>query len=92
MTSGGQDGKAPVTFGIIGTANGTKIAANYQAPNVAQALTGQGILLEATMENPSTPILLGQSGFDPLPFDADANAHLVGQAAGHRRPEGQRLR
>ena len=74
VTSGGQDGKAPVTFGIIGTANGTKIAANYQAPNVAQALTGQGILLEATMENPSTPVLLGQIGFDPLPFDVDTNA------------------
>lgn len=74
VTSGGQDGKAPVTFGIIGTANGTKIAANYQALNIAQALAGQGILLEATMENPLAPVLLGQIGFDPLPFDADANA------------------
>ncbi len=76
LTAGSQDGKAPVTFGIVGTANGTKIAANYQAPDIAQALAGQGILLEATMENPSTPILLGQIGFDPLPFDADENAIL----------------
>lgn len=76
LTSGGQDGKAPVTFGIVGRANGTRIAANYQAPSIAQALTGQGITLEATMENPSMPILLGQVGFDPLPFDADNNALL----------------
>ncbi|WP_455271119.1 AsmA family protein [Rhizobium herbae] len=76
LSAGSQDGKAPVTFGIIGSANGTKIAANYQAPDIAQALAGQGILLEATMENPSTPILLGQIGFDPLPFDADENAIL----------------
>ena len=76
LSTGSQDGKAPVTFGIIGSANGTKIAANYQAPDIAQALTGQGILLEATMENPSAPVLLGQVGFDPLPFDADENAIL----------------
>ncbi|KQY27262.1 AsmA-like C-terminal region-containing protein [Rhizobium sp. Root482] len=73
LTAGGPDGKAPVTFGIVGTANGTKIAANYQAPDLAQALKGQGLSLEATLENPSTPILLGQAGFDPLPFDADPN-------------------
>lgn len=76
LSTGSQDGKAPVTFGIIGSANGTKIAANYQAPDIAQALAGQGILLEATMENPSAPVLLGQVGFDPLPFDADENAIL----------------
>jgi uncharacterized protein involved in outer membrane biogenesis len=76
LSSGSQDGKAPVTFGIIGSANGTKIAANYQAPDITQALAGQGILLEATMENPSAPVLLGQVGFDPLPFDADENAIL----------------
>jgi hypothetical protein len=76
LSAGSQDGKAPVTFGIIGSANGTKIAANYQAPDIAQALAGQGILLEATMENPSAPVLLGQVGFDPLPFDADENAIL----------------
>lgn len=76
LSAGSQDGKAPVTFGIIGSANGTKIAANYQAPDIGQALAGQGILLEATMENPSTPVLLGQIGFDPLPFDADENAIL----------------
>ena len=74
LTAGGQDGKALMTFGVVGTANGTKIAANYQAPSIAQALAGQAILLEATMENPSPPVLLGQIGLDPLPFDADANA------------------
>ncbi|WP_275783423.1 AsmA family protein [Pararhizobium gei] len=74
LTSGGQDGKAPFTFGVIGAANGTKIAANYQAPSLAQAIQGAGIMVEATMENPSTPILLGQLGFEPLPFDADENA------------------
>ncbi len=76
LTAGSKDGNALVTFGVLGTANGTNIAANYQAPDVAQALAGQGILLEATLENQSTPILLGQTGFDPLPFDADANGIL----------------
>lgn len=76
LTAGGQEGKAPASFGMVGTANGSKIAANFQAPSVAQALTGDGITLEATLENPSTPVLLGQAGLDPLPFEADANGVL----------------
>ncbi|MCA1444449.1 AsmA family protein, partial [Ensifer sp. IC4062] len=42
LTAGSNEGSAPVTFGVIGTANGSKIAASYQAPDVAQALTGKG--------------------------------------------------
>lgn len=77
LTAGSNEGNAPVTFGVIGTANGSKIAASYQAPDVAQALTGKGMLLEATLENPQTVVLVGQAGFDPLPFDADANGILA---------------
>jgi hypothetical protein len=77
LTAGSKEGNAPVTFGVIGTANGSKIAASYQAPDVAQALAGRSMLLEATLENPRTPVLLGQAGLDPLPFDADANAILA---------------
>ncbi|PDT54584.1 MULTISPECIES: AsmA-like C-terminal region-containing protein [Sinorhizobium] len=77
LTAGSKEGNAPFTFGVIGTANGGKIAASYQAPDVAQALAGKGILLEATLENPQTPVLLGQAGLDPLPFDADANGILA---------------
>ncbi|MDQ0320888.1 uncharacterized protein involved in outer membrane biogenesis [Pararhizobium capsulatum DSM 1112] len=76
LTAGGQEGKAPAAFGVVGTSNGSKIAANYQAPSIAQALSGDGIMLEATLENPSTPLLLGQAGLDPLPFDAEANGVL----------------
>jgi hypothetical protein len=76
LTAGNKEGNAPATFGIFGTANGTKIAASYQAPDIAQALTGKAMLLEATLENPETRLLLGQTGFDPLPFDADANGIL----------------
>lgn len=76
LTAGNKEGNAPATFGIFGTANGTKIAASYQAPDMVQALTGKAILLEATLENPETRLLLGQTGFDPLPFDADANGIL----------------
>lgn len=76
LTAGSKDGNAPVTFGVIGTANGSKIAASYQAPDVAQALSGRSMLLEATLENPRTPVLLGQAGLDPLPFDADSNGIL----------------
>ncbi len=82
LTAGGQEGKAPAAFGIVGTANGSKIAANYRAPSIAQALSGDGIMLEATLENPSTPVLLGQAGFDPLPFDAEANGVLALQLQG----------
>ncbi|MBP2236929.1 uncharacterized protein involved in outer membrane biogenesis [Sinorhizobium kostiense] len=77
LTAGNKDGNAPVTFGVIGTANGGKIAASYQAPDLAQALAGRNMLLEATLENPRTPILLGQAGLDPLPFEADANGILA---------------
>ncbi|MBB4185552.1 uncharacterized protein involved in outer membrane biogenesis [Sinorhizobium terangae] len=77
LTAGSNEGSAPVTFGVIGTANGSKIAASYQAPDVAQALTGKGMLLEATLENPQTVVLVGQAGFDPLPFDADPNGILA---------------
>lgn len=76
LTAGNKEGNAPATFGIFGTANGTKIAASYQAPDMVQALTGKAMLLEATLENPETRLLLGQTGFDPLPFDADANGIL----------------
>ncbi len=76
LTAGNKEGNAPATFGIFGAANGTKIAASYQAPDMAQALTGKAMLLEATLENPETRLLLGQTGFDPLPFDADANGIL----------------
>ncbi|MEY9780717.1 AsmA family protein [Sinorhizobium fredii] len=77
LTAGSKEGSAPSTFGVIGTANGGKIAASYQAPDVAQALAGKGMLLEATLENPQTAVLLGQAGLDPLPFDADANGILA---------------
>lgn len=77
LTAGSKEGNAPFTFGVIGTANGGKIAASYQAPDVAQALAGKGMLLEATLENPQTAVLLGQAGLDPLPFDADANGILA---------------
>ncbi|PYE37366.1 AsmA-like protein [Rhizobium sp. PP-F2F-G38] len=76
LTAGSREGDAPVTFGIVGTAGGSRVAANYQAPTIAQALAGQGIFLEATLENPSSLVLLGQAGFDPLPFDTDANGLL----------------
>ncbi|QGJ74823.1 AsmA family protein [Sinorhizobium meliloti] len=77
LTAGNKEGNAPFTFGVIGTANGGKIAASYQAPDLAQALAGQGMLLEATLENPQTSVLLGQAGLDPLPFEADANGILA---------------
>jgi uncharacterized protein involved in outer membrane biogenesis len=76
LTAGSREGDAPVTFGIVGTAGGSRVAANYQAPTIAQAVAGQGIFLEATLENPSSLVLLGQAGFDPLPFDTDANGLL----------------
>ncbi|MDX0762140.1 AsmA family protein [Sinorhizobium medicae] len=77
LTAGNKEGNAPVTFGVIGTASGGRIAGSYQAPDVAQALSGQGMLLEATLENPRTAVLLGQAGLDPLPFEADANGILA---------------
>ena len=77
LTAGSKEGNAPVTFGVIGTANGGKIAASYQAPDIGQALAGRGMLLDATLENPQTSVLLGQAGLDPLPFDADANGILA---------------
>lgn len=77
LTAGSKEGNAPFTFGVIGTANGGKIAASYQAPDVGQALAGKGMLLEATLENPQTAVLLGQAGLDPLPFDADVNGILA---------------
>lgn len=76
LTAGGNNGTAPVIFGVIGTAGGSRVAINYQAPSLSQAATGQGILLEATLENPSSLVLIGQAGFDPLPFDTDANGLL----------------
>ncbi|HXV31106.1 MAG TPA: AsmA family protein, partial [Sinorhizobium sp.] len=77
LTAGSKDGNAPVTFGVFGTANGSKIAASYQAPDIAQALAARSMLFEATLENPKTPVLLGQAGLDPLPFEADTNGILA---------------
>lgn len=41
LTAGNKEGNAPFTFGVIGTANGGKIAASYQAPDLAQALAAR---------------------------------------------------
>ncbi|SIQ19815.1 AsmA family protein [Rhizobium sp. RU20A] len=76
LTAGSKDGNAPVTFGVIGTANGTRIAAHYQVPDFLRALAGKSMVLEATLENPTTLTLVGQAGFDPLPFDLPPNGVL----------------
>ncbi|WP_377289678.1 AsmA-like C-terminal region-containing protein [Rhizobium sp. SG2393] len=76
LTAGSKDGNAPVTFGVIGTANGTRIAAHYQVPDFLRALAGKSMVLEATLENPTTLTLMGQAGFDPLPFDLEPNGVL----------------
>ncbi|OLP61327.1 hypothetical protein BJF93_21380 [Xaviernesmea oryzae] len=73
LTSGAKDGAATANFGMVGTANGSRLAVNYQAPDLQKALSGEGLLLEATIENPSSLVVLGQTGFDPLPFDPDGN-------------------
>ncbi|OQP87859.1 hypothetical protein BTR14_04755 [Rhizobium rhizosphaerae] len=76
LTTGAKDGAATANFGMVGTANGSRIAVNYQAPDLAKALKGEGLLLEATIENPSSLVVLGQAGFDPLPFDPDGNGQM----------------
>ncbi len=76
LTAGSKDGNAPVTFGVLGTANGTRIAAHYQVPDFLRALAGKSMVLEATLENPTTLTLVGQAGFDPLPFDLEPNGVL----------------
>lgn len=91
LTAGNKEGNAPFTFGVIGTANGGKIAASYQAPDLAQALAGQGMLLEATLENPQTSVLLGQAGLDPAALRSGRKRHSCHKAAEHGRLEGQWL-
>lgn len=77
LATGSDNGSGPLIFGVIGSANGSRITAHYQAPSLVQALAGSGLQLEATLENPSTLTLLGQVGFDPLPFDGDENGVLT---------------
>ncbi|MFB2550794.1 AsmA family protein [Ensifer soli] len=76
LAAGGKETGSAVTLGIMGMANGSRIAAQYSAPDIARALSLDGITVEATLENPSATVLLGQAGFDPLPFETEANGIL----------------
>ncbi|WP_442953924.1 AsmA family protein [Pararhizobium sp.] len=77
LDSGASGGEGPLTLGVIGQANGSRITAHYQAEDFDQAWNGGGVEAEATIANPATTVLLGQAGFDPLPFDADTDGILA---------------
>ncbi|MDI7863827.1 AsmA family protein [Rhizobiaceae bacterium n13] len=62
-----------------GTANRSRINLDYQLSDILAFGTDGTMSLQATLENPSTSILLGQAGLDPLPVDADANGLLAVQ-------------
>lgn len=76
LDAGGSGGEGPLTLGVIGQANGSRVTAHYQAQDLSHALAGTGIAAEATLQNPLTTVLLGQAGLDPLPFDVDSDAIL----------------
>lgn len=72
--SAGQ-GDWPWEANLAGTANGTKIVANYAAGKLSLA-EPDGMKLELTAENDNVPLLLAQAGISTLPFDVLGNGAI----------------
>ena len=82
LTAGGDEW--PVKLTLQGSANGSQINATYSAEEFGIS-ADNAYSLDVALDNPVTSVLLGQLGFQPLPFDGDTNGKFkvaLGQNAG----------
>lgn len=68
-------GDWPVEAKLSGTANGSRIAARLASQTIDLA-DPDGLTFDATIENPSAWIMLGQAGLSTLDIDADQDGLL----------------
>lgn len=72
----GEDG-GPATLTLSGPVNDGRVEARLAAASLADLLSGQNFELEGSLFNPSTVVLAGQAGLDPLPFDAEPDGSVT---------------
>ena len=61
---------------VSGKANGSTISANLNLPGLFDLTGGDDMALSASVQNPKATTVIGQAGFDPLPFEGDGAASL----------------
>jgi len=72
----GEEGGA-ATLTLAGPVNDGRVEFRLTAATAADLLAGSHFEMEASLFNPSTVVLAGQAGLDPLPFDADPNGSVT---------------
>lgn len=68
---------AGVEIALKGAANGSEVNADLMLPGLFDLTDSDDMMLNASLDNPDSRILLGQAGFDPLPFDGDGAGRLA---------------
>ncbi|WP_377296197.1 AsmA family protein [Rhizobium sp. SGZ-381] len=66
-----------VSAHVAGNSNGTKVDAQLGLPNLFDLTAATDLKLDAVFSNPQAATLLGQAGFETLPFEGDADARLT---------------
>jgi uncharacterized protein involved in outer membrane biogenesis len=66
-----------VSAHIAGESNGTAVDAQLALPNLFDLTAATELKLDATLSNPQASTILGQAGFETLPFEGDADARLT---------------
>ena len=75
LTIGGA-GRSGISAVVTGAMNGSRLSADLELPRIFDLTGGPDFSVKATLDNPTPSILLGQAGFDPLPFEGDGAGRL----------------
>ncbi len=75
LTIGQETGGAVAK--IAGSINGSAVKADIELPTLFNLTGGDSMTLSASLENPRSEILLGQAGFNILPFGGDGPGTLA---------------
>ncbi|MFC3076421.1 AsmA-like C-terminal region-containing protein [Shinella pollutisoli] len=70
----------PATLTLAGPVNDGRVEFRLSAATLADLLAGRDFELEGSLFNPSTVVLAGQAGLDPLPFDAEPDGSITFRA------------
>ncbi|MCC2610372.1 AsmA family protein [Neorhizobium petrolearium] len=68
---------AGVEIALKGKSNGSEVNADLMLPGLFDLTGSDDMMLNVSLDNPDSRILLGQAGLDPLPFDGDGAGRLA---------------
>ncbi|WP_353622931.1 AsmA family protein [Aliirhizobium terrae] len=70
------NGSAGAQAKVAGSINGSTVTADIDLPTLFDLTGGNAMVVTASLENPQSEILLGQAGFEILPFGGDGPGKL----------------